>query len=88
VPEQTILYINPDDSRCGHCRHGADPRETRHVTVLSYYENGPEGCGRTFTAVSSDFHLGVELRTAIREMRPDLPLVTSEGRPMPDPRIN
>lgn len=72
--EQTILYINPDASRCGYCRMGADPREKQHVTVLDWSASGTrKGCGRTFTAVSSDYAMTPELAEAITDMRPDLP---------------
>lgn len=74
------LFMNPDSSRCGNCRLGADPKESAHTTVLSYAEGGV-ACGETFTAVSSDYRLGPELVEAIRDHRPDLPLVNPDGSP-------
>jgi len=67
----STLYINLSDSRCGACDRNADPCESAHVMETMR----GEGCGATYTAVSSHY-VGVPgLYDRIREMRPDLPWV-------------
>lgn len=64
------LIINRSDSRCGGCGKSADPHEDAHYRVLGYRPG--EGCGETFTSVSSDY-FGMD--EAIKSFRPDLPFV-------------
>lgn len=66
----TTLVINADDSRCGNCGRAADPRETRHFSVLGW--NPDVGCGHLFTAIGSEYSTPIVVDGAKR-LRPDLP---------------
>lgn len=63
------LYIDRSYSNCGACGRNADPNEKAHVMESMV----GEGCGATFTAVSSNYTDHDGLYDRIKEMRPDLP---------------
>ena len=69
------LYINPSDSRCGACNRNADPYEPAHLME----KMRGEGCGATYTAVSSHYVNVAGLDERIKEMRPDLPFIDRWG---------
>lgn len=73
----TTLYINKSESRCGACNGGADPHEESHITLLGWRARNDkmQGCGVTYTAVSSDYFNFPGLVEQIKEMRPDLPYI-------------
>jgi hypothetical protein len=75
--KMTTLYINKSESRCGNCGHGADPYEESHITLVGWaaVNDRMQGCGETYTDVSTDYVNFPGLTDAIKEMRPDLPFI-------------
>lgn len=68
---EATLMVDSWYSRCSACGKNADPYETEHVMTTMQ----GEGCGATFTAITSSyFHPGYDMAARLREMRPDLPV--------------
>jgi hypothetical protein len=71
--ERVVLYINRTSSRCGACKRSAMPEETTHTVPSGYTLR--DGCGATYTHISSDYTLSAQQIESIMRMRPDLPFI-------------
>jgi hypothetical protein len=78
---EATLIIGTSDSRCGACNQSVDPYAKTHETNLGYAMNrGTPGCGALFTEVATNYHGLESLVSAIKNMRPDLPIVSMSAR--------
>lgn len=69
------LIVSGWYSECGACGTQTLPGDERHERV-SGYSGGRAGCGARFIAITTDANrLDDDLRAALDEMRPDLPIV-------------
>lgn len=68
------LLVGRNQSKCGRCGLGADPRETTHDTVLAYSsEEQPPGCGVEWTHIAATYVNGDGSEEGeVKDMRPDL----------------
>jgi hypothetical protein len=79
APPETILIINPNESKCGYCGEGCDYTEKSHKTLLGYTApRGARGCGAVYTRVGSDY---VGQLGEVGPYRPDLQYVPPEEVP-------
>ncbi len=70
MPPVVVLFIDNTDSRCGACGKTALPQDVAHTTPCGY--DNHDGCGATFTHVSSNYG-GDDSKRASMAVRRDLP---------------
>lgn len=68
----TTLIVGKWFSKCENCGRNADPHEKSHQNVTMQ----GDGCGATYTHVASEYFGFPGLEDRIKEMRPDLELIT------------
>ena len=72
---EATLLVGTSSTECSACLGNVLPNAITHE--VTGYRLDREGCGATFTAISSNYFWpdGYNIRKVLHDMRPDLPVV-------------